>query len=265
MDCLLNKDYYRDYCDRFNGVWEWLSSLSYNKEAVSEEICEFRNYTSDYMYEGLISAGFIKVPSETDLSKLSNNAFKDLGLINSEGNFLLSGRYTFPVRDMVGNVIALIGWYPDEKKYITTPSVLFSKSGMFFGMEQLSETGINDKYFLVEGIFDCLSLRALGFNCVAQMGSSSSLHKEVLYGLFKRIVAVPDADGTGRKVVESDLWHVPYGSSYMNWSQKSGKGGKKKKFIKDVDDFCKYYDKETLVDLFSDVLLDDERIISFEI
>ncbi len=258
---MLDREFYKDYCNRFNSVWKWIQTQSVNREDVISEICELRGYEEKRMKPILSDLGFSRLPSDLDKSMFRRKELLDLGLYK-ESTFLLENRYIFPVKDMLGNVVALIGWYPDEKKYITTPSLLFSKSGMFFGMDQLSKTGINKKYFLTEGIFDSLSLRSLGYNAVAQMGIDSSQQKEVLYGLFRRIVAVPDSDSEGKKVVSMDAWHIPVGSSYMKWS---GSGSGKKRVIKDIDDFCNYYDSDTMISLLTDALNDSDRIIEYKV
>jgi DNA primase len=210
------------------------------------------------MYNTLQEYGFCFIDDVSKLDRLNRKEFSDLGLFHRE-KFLLTGRYIFPVRDMLGNVIALIGWYPDEKKYITTPSALFSKSGMFFGMEQVSKTGIGKDYVLVEGIFDSLSVRAEGFNCVAQMGISASPQKEALYGLFRRMVAIPDSDKEGRKVVSTNKWKLPETSSYLQWVSKSGNQ------IKDIDDLCKNYESVVVRDILLDSFMDRSRIIKYEL
>lgn len=184
------------------------------------------------------------------LAKLDANG--DLGLFTKDGNFLLMGRFIFPVKDMLGNVIALIGWFPDEKKYITTPSKLFKRQCLLFGLEQLSETGIGQDYFIVEGIFDSISVRASGFNCVALMGISASNHTRVLYSLFKRLVGIPDNDSEGQKVIKQDKWKLPSNSKYLHW------GGK----IKDIDDMLKTYD---MSEVFNEVWSEPDRVVKIDL
>lgn len=255
---MLDKEYYKDYTRRFNAIYKYLLGLSDPIEKVSEEICSLRKYTKPCMRAEIEKVGFIKVPDTADIRYVYENTFSDLGLCGNAGEFLLSGRYIFPVRDMMGNVIALIGWFPDEKRYITTPSALFSKSGLFFGMEQLGSSGIGSVYFLVEGIFDSLALRSLGYRAVAQMGISSSKEKEVLYGLFRRLIAIPDADERGREVLKGNKWKLPNGSSYLAWSYSKVR-------IKDVDDLIKYYDDETLKSLFDDAVMDTTAVITYKL
>lgn len=256
---MLGREYYEDYCKRFNAVYEWLVRRSESREQVISGICDLRGYSEEVMGTVLEDMGIIKlVPEVSDIGTLGSKGLADLGLF-SNGKFLLEGRYIFPVRDMLGNVVALIGWYHDEKRYITSKSAMFSKSGMFYGMEQLSKTGIGRPYYLVEGIFDSISLRAMGVNAVAMMGISSSSEKMALYGLFGRIVAIPDADGEGRKVVRYDKWKLPAGSSYMLW--RSDKRGKLT--VKDIDDFCKKYTRDVVVDVLLESMSYRGRIVEY--
>lgn len=245
---MLSKEEYQDYCNKYAKIYKYLVNCSYEKYSVLVNICQLREYDLESnMFSTLNEAGFIFIdPDNFDESLIQKFKWSaDLGLLNSEGKFLLNGRFIFPVKDMLGNIIALIGWYPDEKKYITTPSKFFSKECLFYGMEQLNKTGLGKNYFITEGIFDSLSIRSLGFNCVAMMGITSSMYKQVMYGLFKRVIAIPDADGEGRDVIKYDKWKLPKESSYFRWSGFKG--------IKDIDDLCKNYDmKDTLKELWKE-------------
>ena len=250
---LLTQSEYKDYYTRFNIVWDYLKSCSFEENSVIDKICEFRGYdTEGSMPSMLKKVGFVYLdPDEftpTKLEKLDSSG--DLGIF-SEGNFLLQERFIFPVRDMLGNILALIGWFPDEKKYVTTPSRLFSKKGMFFGMEQLRDTGLGKDYFIVEGIFDSISIRSLGYNCVALMGISLGSYTEVLYSLFKRVVAIPDNDKEGRKVVQLDKWRLPSTGKYLKINGKH----------KDIDDVIKYFD---MSDVLSDVWFETDRIVTVD-
>lgn len=260
---------YKEYCDKFKAVWKYLKSNSKSLNEIVNEICEYRLYFNsfDKWYSILSEVEVAYVSEETcSFEKLKNDNFKDLALFSDEGNFLLNNRYILPVRDMQGNIIALIGWYPDRKKYITTPSKFFSKDCLFFGLEQLSKTGIGKDYFLVEGIFDSLSLRAMGYNAVACMGISSSRVKELLYGLFRKIVAIPDNDTQGRKVVTNDLWNLPRNASYFKWSGKLQFDDNSEDVeIKDIDRFCSLFEEESIKEILDLSLSSRDRIIKIEI
>lgn len=252
---MLNKEEYLGYCKRFNALYEYLKSCSRNQSEVVREICEYRGYLVDRMGDILTEAGFISIDmSKVDLEKVKKYG-SDLALFSSNGHFLMQGRYVFPVRDMMGNVLALIGWYPDEKKYVTTPSKLFSKECLFYGMEQLGKTGLGSKYIITEGIFDSLSVRSVGLNSVAQMGISSSRYKEVLYTMFKQIVGVPDIDEQGRDVLSHDKWKIPRNGKYFRWSNP-------RYYIKDLDCFVNSYDAEDVRELLLEVFNENQRVVT---
>ena len=252
---MISREYYLDYCKRFKKVWSFLKSKSFPEDKVIHEICELRGYDYGRMASTLKEVGFALLKEDEDLSMLQS-AKDDLGLINSDGQFRLLKRFIFPVRDMLGNVIALIGWYPDEKKYITTPSAMFSKQCLFFGLEQLSGTGTGKPYFLVEGIFDSISIRSAGFNSVAVMGINSSRYQQAMYSMFRRIIAIPDNDEEGRDVFLRDKWKLPMGSNYVSWKNMP---------FKDIDDFVKNYDEEDVRELLLEIWKENSRIINIEL
>lgn len=248
---LLSREEYKNYCKRFKQVYLFLQSNSKPQPQVVKEICMIREYYPERMSNILSKAGFLFIEDDICYEKLKN-AGDDLGLFTSEGKFLLAGRYIFPVFDMLGNIIALIGWYPDSKKYITTPSKLFSKSCLFYGIEQLSTTGINQKYVLVEGIFDCLSVRSLGIPCIAQMGIDSSRYKSAMYSLFNMLLGIPDNDEEGRDVIAFDKWSLPSNSKYFKWTGDS---------LKDIDKLCNSYEEEDVRELLLSAFDKRKRIV----
>lgn len=251
---MISREEYRSYGMRYDAVYRFLLKNSIGLERSAINICRLRRYDPERMVSTLVNAGFLYCEG-IDTKILKSEKFKDLGLVTKDGKFLLDGRYVFPVKDMMGNILALIGWYPDDKKYITTPSYMFSKECLFYGMERLQKTGIGKKYFLVEGIFDVLSLRSLGLNAVGMMGISSSKYKSILYGLFKRIIAIPDADAEGRKVLKTDAWRIPMNGSYLTWEGIPAK---------DIDDLCKIIEEDDIKLCLKDVWLEKDRIITLE-
>lgn len=256
---------YKDYCNKFNSVWKYLVSCSKGVDVITKEICESRLYFDSYdrWKKVLSEVGVAFVSSDTcDYDRLKSKNFSDLALFSDNGHFLMNERYILPVRDMLGNVVALIGWYPDSKRYITTPSRFFSKDCLFFGMEQLGKTGVGCNYFLVEGIFDCLSLRSLGLNAVAMMGIDSSRVKKSLYSMFGRVVAIPDNDKEGRKVLKGDLWGLPVNSSYFKWSGGFEDSDGTVLNIKDVDKLCSMFEEESILYILKETMSHKGRVIS---
>lgn len=252
---MLQEQEYKEYCKKFSAIEKFLRTRGRDQNKVVKEICDIREYYPERMADILKEAGFFYVEDTSDIDKLKSVG-SDFGLFSKKGNFILKDRYIFPVRDMLGNTVALIGWFPDEKKYVTTPSKLFSKSCMFYGMEQLERTGIGKHYYLVEGIFDCLSVRSLGFNCIAQMGINSSRYKNVMYSLFSKITAIPDNDVEGREVIGYDKWSLPSNSKYFRWT-----GDKSK----DIDKLCNSYEYDDIKELLIDVSKEKRKVVTRKI
>lgn len=239
----------------------------FSTDEIIEEVMELRGYHmsvyADKFRAMLKEVGVFKLDyfSEIELvaPKLTLERARVLGLVTEKGDYLLKGRYVVPIRDIANNVTALVGWYPDIKKYITTPTYGFSKDGQFFNIECYEKTMQGDfpKYkdsngvelknceglvYLVEGIFDTLALRALGFPALGNMGLDLSMMKTYILSRFGKVIAIPDNDKAGMSA-----------NKYLN--QISGKGKKNQwvienehvivslfQGVKDVDDLIKGYD-----------------------
>lgn len=248
---------YKEYCKNFRQIENYLRKYRKEDHKVYQEICSARGYYLERMQPILEEAGFFYLEDVSCTKNLLKvKGIEDFGLFSDKGNFILEGRYIFPVRDMLGNTIAFIGWFPDEKKYVTTPSKFFSKQCLFYGMEQLGKTGIGKNYYIVEGIFDCLSVRSLGLNCVAMMGITTSRYKQTMYSFFRDLTAIPDNDAEGRGVVLEDKWKLPTRSRYLRWI-----GDKSK----DIDSICNGYEKEDLIEFLESAREETSKVVTFRI
>lgn len=250
------------------GLTELVEKLSkvFSTDEVIDELMVLRKYNMSFYAEEmramLKEVGVFKLDYLSEIqmvdSTLTQEQALTYGLIDSNGNYLLRGRYAIPIRDIGNQVTAIVGWYPDSRKYITTPTYGFNKDGQFFNIECYvkSMTGDFPKYvdetgkelenceglvYLVEGIFDTLSLRALGFPALGNMGLDMSLLKTEILTRFGKVIAIPDNDKAGRST-----------NRYLNRIS-----GKAKKFVwlikndnvivqlpkgvKDTDDFIQGY------------------------
>lgn len=245
----------------------------YSTDEVISEVMSLRGYNfspySEEIRKTLKEVGVFKFDYLSDLTFVSpnttNEELKLFGLLTSDGEYFLSGRYVVPIRDIMGRVTALVGWYPDVKKYLTATAVGFSKSGQFFNMECFSKSFDGDyaKYkddetgevleskglvYLVEGIFDTLALRSLNLPALGNMGLEMSLVKTEILTRFNKVIAIPDNDKAGMRT-----------NPYLNRLSGKGKGTEwtikndhvivqLPKGVKDVDDFIKgYYCLEDLL------------------
>lgn len=249
----------------FEKVWGYFNSLEGG--STYDELCSLRFYSDSEMVEVLKEVGFVKLPETVDLRPVSSlPTYSTLGLETKTGRCLLEGRFVFPVRDMLGNILALIGWYPDEKKYITTPSKYFSRANLFFGLEQLSKTKRETYAFVCEGIFDSLALRSLGFRAFATMGVELSNQKKMLYPLLgNKVIGVSDRDRVGNAVRDYDRWGC---WKYLTWvgEREVEDEDVENIKIKDVDDLVKLFDAESLREAFEEEFSTNQnKIIKLEL
>lgn len=200
----------------------------FGEDHVITDLMAYRGYTNYAMYETLFEAGVFKIEDFYDLTtsfpEYTLQQFKDWGLVNDKGNYILSNRYTTAIRDIEGTVIALVGWHPKggARKYVTTPTLGFSRDTSFFNLDhayKLAWSKFNGRVFMVEGIYDALALRSLGLPAIAVQGLELSNIKSIMLSRFSKVIAIPDNDNAGRSVnpytneltkkTKKSVWRIP--------------------------------------------------------
>ena len=239
--------YYRQCCKDFEIAYEYIKSLF--SDTYVDELCQMRGYVGKEQ-RNLIQSMQLGCCEIEDLDLLGENA-KNLGLVTENNNFILNNRYVIPVYDMVGNLVSLIGYFNDRKKYITVSSPYFSKEMMLFNYKQaydLSWSEFDGYVILVEGIFDCLSLRSLGLPAVATMGANVPYNKGLLLRNFKKVLCVPDDDATGRRSLNRYSrygWKVPSNATFLRLHGGLFEMGDGESLhCKDMDDFVSWYEAD---------------------
>ena len=180
--------YYRRCCDELEKAYERCKS-KFDIASV-DTLCDIRGYLKDSTQYNFLKSNMICSCDFDDVIELGDMR-QELGLVSNKDNFLLAERFIVPITDISGRLSALVGYYPDYKKYITTPSPFFSKEEMFFNFHdayQLSWKEFGGFVILVEGIFDCLSLKAIGLPVIATMGATVSKTKGELLKFFKKVL-----------------------------------------------------------------------------
>ena len=244
--------YYRKYVDELNKVYALFKSMF--DDNYVEELMQIRGYFSNEQRSLIteMQLGSCEIEDTSILEGYSG----ELNLLSKKDNFLLNGRYIIPVESVNGDLVSLIGYYPDFKKYITLSTPFFSKACMFFNFKQAYEVSwrdYNGLVILVEGIFDCLSLRSIGLPAIATMGSSVSSIKGELLKVFKKVLAVPDDDTTGRKALNRYGrygWKVPYNTTFIRFFGGNFKVGTQYLHCKDMDNLVSWYDAESVRETF---------------
>lgn len=231
----------------YSKVWKYIQQHNDLDYSVSE-CSNLRGYTGNKkMQVELAKQGIAYINSRTFDREYFSNLPKELGLVSKNDNFLLSDRFVLPIKDIQGNVLSLVGWYPDDRKYITANSILFSKKTLFYGLENLQ---VRQNMCITEGIFDRLALEANGIPAMATMGADVSDLKTPLYYLVNRLVGFPDMDEAGIKVRKYDKWKFNTKGRYVKWNRfiDVGDGGDEVD-IKDIDTLCQVLPTESILEM----------------
>jgi DNA primase len=225
----------------------------YNDTYV-DELCAIRGYVGEEQRNLIkeLQLGYCEI-EDTEILKEFPEEFH---LITKNDNFILNNRFIIPVDSVNGDLCSLIGYYPDTRKYITLSTPYFAKNCQFFNFKQAYE--VSYKYYnglviLVEGIFDCYSLRAIGLPAIATMGSSVSKIKGELLKVFKKVLAVPDDDKTGRDALNrygKKGWKVPDNTTFIKFHGGLFQVGSQYLHCKDMDNLVSWYDAEDIREMF---------------
>lgn len=216
------------------------------------ELMGHRKYYNQAMFDTLKDLGMFKVDYLSELTlvfpDITTEQFKQWGLVNENGDYILGGRYVVPIKDITGNVIALVGWHPmgGSRKYVTTPTLGFSRDASFFNLDcySLAWEKWNGAVYVVEGIFDTISLKSLGLPALGMMGLEMSPIKTQILTRFGKVIGIPDNDKSGKKVNpltnpfsggrndRKFAWNIENENVFITLP--TG--------VKDVDDFVKEFD-----------------------
>ena len=254
--------YYNKMCREMASAYEVLKD-SFNTDYVTD-LCALRGYAGEEQ-KNLIREMKIGTCVVDDTTILGEHR-KELGLVSRRDNFLLDDIYIIPVHDMRNNIVALIGYYPDIKKYITTSSPFFAKECMFFNFRQaydLAWKEFGGNVFVVEGIFDCLSLRAIGLPAMATMGATVSDMKCTLLGLFNKVIAIPDDDDVGRRATNRYSkygWKVPYNATFLRFHGGTFTVNDIELKCKDMDNFVSWYEADDVRSILTSFFDSHEEI-----
>lgn len=240
--------YYRKCVAELTKAYHYMQSLFPDADIYTKELCSLRAYV-DTVQEGMIKDWGIGYCDVEDLSVFGGMG-KELGLITKDNNFILANRFIVRVEGVSGDLVALIGYYPDKRKYITTPSPFFSKDCMFFNFKRAYELSMKEYgglVFLVEGIFDCLSLDAIGLPCISTMGDTVSKVKKEILKVFKKVIAIPDDDAAGRRALNRRgkiSWNVPDNTTFIKFIGGTFSVNGTELHCKDMDNFVSWYEKD---------------------
>lgn len=241
--------YYRRYVEDLAEAYKLIKEQPCT--GTVEDLCHLRGYILGSDQHKLLEEIGVTAHSILD-SKIFGERRKELGLVSEADNYLLEDRYVIPVYSAGGDLLTLIGYYPDYSKYITLPTMCFTKNILFFNIDDAlrrSWEEFNGVVYLVEGIFDALSLRAIGLPAVATQGNNVGYVKAELLKVFRKVVYIPDNDSTGKRALDRNDkkhgWQVPFSATGVKLQGEYSNDGLVTP-IKDIDKAVALYDAESL-------------------
>lgn len=219
---------------------EFFSSKEISKEAVKQILLQYRD---GFDVTKLKETGiFFWDDSVCPMNEIPDE-YKayNIGLFSSEYTYRFFGRLVYPVRDVLGKVMGLCGWYPESDiKYLDSVTYGYNaKRNCMYGMEELSSYYEDTKQvFIVEGIPCCNYLRSQGFNALALLGSTVSTYVSVILNrLGNRCIFLCDADTAGAKTTNYVKRKIKLARCYMST------------IAKDIDDSRRVDEASLLRDL----------------
>ncbi len=131
-----------------------------------------------------------------------------VGFCLSKGTF--AGRFVFPLQNEQGELIGYAGRSLDdsEPKYQFPSSVKgFQKRHVLWNFHrEVRELGPDAEVIVVEGFFDLMRVKEVGYPCVALLGSGISQEQEdLLSTYFKRVILMLDGDDAGKATTDECL------------------------------------------------------------
>ena len=150
----------------------------------------------------------------------------EYGLYDQEQNCFWQENLVFPIKDVADTIVGLAGFNP--RKYVEAHEThdwslnyysysrkdVFHKGYYLYMMTGTYEQAIRDGYLLlVDGLFDCLSLSAEGYNAAALLGSSPTEQIIAQLRFIKKVIILSDNDDAGIKLehaLQRQLHNVVY-------------------------------------------------------
>lgn len=242
---------YKEYCEGLE-ICGKIIRRTQDLNSVSNELNKLRAVFKEELLSSYEECGVYKISEPVDLTDDEEQLLTKYGFYTNKGTFLLNNRFLIEVHDASGRLLTFIGWYPDNRKYITIATKYFSKKIDWFNLDRALDLSLNyfeGAVFVVEGIFDALTIDALGLPAIATMGSNVNNIKGRVLNLFDKPVLIPDGDEVGQESL--NRWYTPKNATKVKMAlrldmpMEDENGVKYKKIkIKDTDDLIKYVDSD---------------------
>lgn len=162
--------------------------------------------------ESLVEADTFFVPNNSYLAAYFGNIIRDpaFDCYNLNGECKWSNYLVIPIYNVTGEIVAFGGFNPflyakshesganQESYYQYSSRALFKKGNYVYCENGIFERALTEGYlFVVDGIFDAISLTHAGFNAAGLMSSTVTQEILVQLRMVKRIILANDNDKAG--------------------------------------------------------------------
>ncbi len=259
---------YQSYKNIFRDFTKHYHELLLNENSYPIEYLKKRGINKDIIHEFQI--GYVDENSEYYgqlLKKYNEKEISETGLFykNEKYNKYVNrfhSRIIFPIKNIVGDVIAFGGRIIKEKKtakYINSPETEFYKKGRHvFNLDKAkSAPNKEQEVIIVEGYMDVISLYAAGIkNVVSNSGIALTDNQiSLIWKFFSNPIICLDGDKSGQKaalrIAESLLPQIKENNKIGFITLSNGM---------DPDDYIKEKGKKSFQDLLSNKLSIEEFI-----
>ena len=259
---------YQSYINIFKDFTKYYHELLLNQNSYPMEYLKKRGINKETVFEFQI--GYVDENSDYYgklLKKYDEKEISDTGLFykNEKYNKYVNrfhSRIIFPIKNIVGDVIAFGGRIIKEKKtakYINSPETEFYKKGRHvFNLDKAkSNPNKEQEVIIVEGYMDVISIYSSGIkNVVSNSGIALTDNQiNLIWKFFSNPVVCLDGDKSGQKaalrIAESLLPQIKENNKIGFITLSNGM---------DPDDYIKEKGKKSFQDLLSNKLSIEEFI-----
>lgn len=184
---------------QLNGIVEWFKS----QDEYVQEVTWFAELLRNLKPQTLFDCDAFMVQDDFLVTRLPEEYTHDSLGFCKNGYCAFQGRFVYPVKDVMGNVMGFCGYDKfSDIKYLDSINYGYrAKSYTLWGMERLPEYYKNtEPVFFVEGIVCAAYLRQCGLQSLALLGSTvSSYVFEIIKRFKSRAIVVCDSDESGTK------------------------------------------------------------------
>lgn len=140
--------------------------------------------------------------------------------VTKENKWLFEEGFIVPVWGIRNELLFYINYdyrRDKSKKYLNIYTNFYDRKEVemkMYGLHNTKKAIEQDRIVVVEGLFDCIRLGMYGIPAVAVLGTKIMTYHKLYYKRFKRVIYIPDNDGSGESAARKFREQVPNSEIY---------------------------------------------------